>query len=51
MPLPTGKAERERIEAVRAELERAWVLSGRDQLDIAGQVVAATIAARPPFQG
>ena len=34
-----------------APVERAWVLSGRYQLDIAGQVVAATIAARPPFQG
>jgi 4-methylaminobutanoate oxidase (formaldehyde-forming) len=34
-----------------APVERAWVLSGRYQLDIAGQVVDATIAARPPFQG
>ena len=34
-----------------APVERAWVLSGRYQLDIAGQVVGATIAARPPFQG
>ena len=34
-----------------APVERGWVLSGRYQLDIAGQVVAATIAARPPFQG
>ena len=34
-----------------APVERSWVLSGRYQLDIAGQVVGATIAPKPPFQG